>query len=204
MDIDDEKKFSETLQESETRFRLLADFMPQFIWTSDTTGKLNYFNQEVYNYSGLTFEQLQNDGWLKIVHPEERERHTPIDPFNENREDFNMEHRFHRNDGNIAGIAVLFLNFNDDIQLWVGTSTDIHEMKELEQQKDYFISMASHELKTPITFMKGYVQMLLSVYENSPEDFLKTSLTKVDKQISTLTSLSPICWIFQRLKQIYN
>jgi PAS domain S-box-containing protein len=193
MDIDDEKKFSETLQESETRFRLLADFMPQFIWTADPSGRLNYFNQEVYHYSGLTFEQLQNDGWLKIVHPDEREENIRrLTHSMRTGEDFNMEHRFRRNDGEYRwqlSRALPQRDINGDIQLWVGTSTDIHEMKELEQQKDYFISMASHELKTPITSMKGYVQMLLSVYENSPEDFLKTSLTKVDKQIGTLTSL---------------
>ena len=193
MDIDDEKKFSETLQESETRFRLLADFMPQFIWTSDTAGKLNYFNQAVYDYSGFTFEQLQNDGWLKIVHPDEREENIRrLTHSARTGEDFNMEHRFRRYDGEYRwqlSRALAQRDINGEIQLWVGTSTDIHELKELEQQKDYFISMASHELKTPITSMKGYVQMLLSVYQSSPEDFLKSSLTKVDKQIGTLTSL---------------
>lgn len=45
MDITDEKEGQEVLMKSEQKFRLLADSMPQFVWTSDAMGNLNYFNQ---------------------------------------------------------------------------------------------------------------------------------------------------------------
>ncbi len=48
----------------------------------------------------------------------------------------------------------------EDELLWVGTATDIHELKLLQQQKDDFISIASHELKTPLTAMKISLQLL--------------------------------------------
>jgi PAS domain S-box-containing protein len=44
----------------------------------------------------------------------------------------------------------------DQTDLCVGFVLDISERKELEKRKDEFISMASHELKTPITSLKGY------------------------------------------------
>ena len=73
--------------------------------------------------------------------------------------------------------------------MWVGTSTDIQEIKEQDQQKDFFISMASHELKTPITSIKGYVQLLQMMYANSEDNMLKKSLASVDKQVERLTLL---------------
>ena len=107
-------------------------------------------------------------------------------------EDFIFEHRFRRYDGQYRWQLSRALPQKDNhgnIQLWVGTSTDIHEMKESEQQKDFFISMASHELKTPITSVKGYVQILMSMYKDTGDEFLNKSLYTVNKQINTLTNL---------------
>jgi len=71
----------------------------------------------------------------------------------------------------------------------LGTITDITELKELEKLKDEFISTVSHEIKTPVTSIKAYGQLLQRKLqkENNPENvyFLK----KMDNQINRLTSL---------------
>jgi signal transduction histidine kinase len=46
------------------------------------------------------------------------------------------------------------------VQFVITVSTDLTEQKELEQRKDHFISMASHELKTPLTVLSAYAQVL--------------------------------------------
>ena len=69
IDITDRKEAEFALKTSEGKFRTLADSMPQFIWTCDVEGNLNYFNQSVIQYSGLTFDQIVKEGWLQIVHP---------------------------------------------------------------------------------------------------------------------------------------
>ena len=48
-DITKEKIQKQELQESESKFRLLADSMAQHIWTSDPEGNLNYYNQSVFD-----------------------------------------------------------------------------------------------------------------------------------------------------------
>jgi len=192
-DITNERSRQHELQESEQKFRLLADSMPQFIWTGDAEGNLNYFNQSIYKYSGLTAELIEKDGWLQIVHPDEREENVKqwIESVTTGK-GFIFEHRFRRSDGEYRwqlSRAIPQRDANGNIQMWVGTSTDIQEIKEQDQQKDFFISMASHELKTPITSIKGYVQILQSTYLNSEDVFLKNSLRIIDKQIITLTTL---------------
>ncbi|HEX5024060.1 MAG TPA: PAS domain-containing protein [Agriterribacter sp.] len=192
-DITEEKYYQQVLEESEEKFRLLADSMPQFVWTGDAEGKLNYFNESMCRYSGLSPEQLMNGGWIDIIHPDDREpnmlawKHSIATG-----SDFLFEHRFRGFDGEYRwqlSRATPQKDAGGHIQMWVGASTDIQEMKELDQQKDYFISMASHELKTPITSIKGYVQILQSIYNKSEDGFLKNSLNIVGKQVTTLTDL---------------
>jgi PAS domain S-box-containing protein len=192
-DITEEKRYQEVLQESESKFRLLADSLPQQIWTADTSGNLFYFNQNVYNYSGLTPGDLEKDGWIQMIHPDDRDNN--IKAWMESirtGKDFLFEHRFRRYDGEYRwqlSRAVPQKDAGGNIQMWVGSSTDIQQIKEQEQQKDYFISMASHELKTPLTSVKGYVQMLKVMHEKSEDSFLRNALNTMDRQIKTLTKL---------------
>ncbi|MGQ7947694.1 PAS domain S-box protein [Flavobacterium sp. WC2509] len=136
------KMHQQELQESEQKFRLLASSIPQHIWTSDTEGNLNYFNESVYEYSGLTPEQIDKDGWMQIVHPEDIDENREKWKISiETGKDFLFEHRFRRFDGEYRwqlSRATPQIDENGKIQMWVGTSTDIQEQKrftsELEKQ----------------------------------------------------------------------
>jgi PAS domain S-box-containing protein len=192
-DITKQKQIETKIAASEERFRLLANSMAQLIWTGDTDGNMNYFNQAVYEFSGMLFEELHTDGWLQMIHPDDRDENIKRWQHSiATGEDFIFEHRFKKHDGTYRWQLSRALPQKDNsgnIQIWVGTSTDIHEIKESEHQKDFFISMASHELKTPITSIKGYVQILMTMYKERGDDFLKNSLKTVNKQIVTLTTL---------------
>ncbi len=192
-DVTEEKYHEKVLLESEQKFRLLANSIPQQVWTADTEGNLNYFNESVFSFSGLTPEQVYRDGWLQIVHPDDREENVKRWMHSiTTGEDFLFEHRFCRHDGQYRwqlSRAIPHRDAEGRIQMWVGSSTDIQELKEQEQQKDFFISMASHELKTPITSIKGYIQLLQITHANSGDDILTKSLKSVDKLIERLTSL---------------
>lgn len=192
-DITEEKEQQQILFESEQKFRLLADSMPQFIWTGNAQGNLNYFNEAVYKYSGLTAEQINTDGWLQIVHPEDRDENIKAWLHSiSTGQDFIFEHRFRRHDGEYQwqlSRAVAQKNAAGNIQMWVGTSTNIHEIKQMDEQKDFFINMASHELKTPLTTIKGYVELLQSYHQDSSDNLLITSLATINKQVLAVSRL---------------
>lgn len=200
VNINESKLAMQQLSESEVRFRLLADSMPQFVWSGDAEGNLNYFNQSVFNYSGLSPEYVFEHGWLQIVHPDEQEENIKqwLHAIKTGT-DFNFEHRFKRYDGQYRwqlSRAVPQRGADGNIQIWVGTSTDIQEIKEHDQQKDYFISSASHEMKTPLTTVKGYLDLLLlSLQDKEHSSYLYASraskgLNKLEKLIAELLDMS--------------
>ncbi|WP_303463160.1 PAS domain S-box protein [Tamlana sp. 1_MG-2023] len=149
-DITKEKLHQQELRESEQKFRLLADSMPQFIWTADIDGTLNYFNQSVYDYSGLSPEKVHND-WLEIVHPDDREENINLwfDSISTGR-DFLFEHRFKRHDGEYRwqlSRAIPQKDVEGNITMWVGTSTDIQEQKMFTNELEKLVQQRTKELQ---------------------------------------------------------
>ena len=186
-------KAAQELKESEARFRMFADSMPQIVWAADGEGKLSYINKAFYSFSGLRASENVAEEWMEIIHPDDRQATLrEWDESCSNGREFTFEHRFRMKDGDYRWQltrAVPLKNKEGLVETWVATSTDIQEIKELDLQKDHFISIASHELKTPITSIKGYIQILESIYSKSEDAFLKKSLAAVDKQIIKLTNL---------------
>ena len=150
-DITSEKTHQQELEESEQKFRLLADSMPQHIWTSDTKGNLNYFNKSVFDYSGLTLEQINKDGWIQIVHPDDRKANIKhwIEAISSGK-DFLIEHRFRKYNGEYRwqlSRAIPQKDAKGNIQMWVGTSTDIQEQKVFVNELEEQVGARTNELK---------------------------------------------------------
>ena len=199
-DITEEKNFQNLLLEREQKFRLLADSMAQHVWTSDLHGNLNYFNKSVFEYSGLTLEQLNEDGWLQIVHPEDRDKN--IKKWNHSiktGEDFLLEHRFRKYNGEYRwqlSRALPQKDKNGNITMWVGTSTDIQDQKmfthELEKQVfertselnqnnldlekmnkelQAFAYISSHDLQEPLRKIQTFAsQIIEKEFQNLTEN----------------------------------
>ncbi|MDE2026110.1 MAG: HAMP domain-containing histidine kinase, partial [Patescibacteria group bacterium] len=70
-----------------------------------------------------------------------------------------------------------------------GVATNITRQKEIELRKDDFVSMASHELKTPLTTAKVLAQILQKQFINSTNERAKKFVNRINEQIDNLTDL---------------
>ncbi|HZN11426.1 MAG TPA: ATP-binding protein, partial [Blastocatellia bacterium] len=88
------------LEESQERFRTMADTAPVLIWMSDTDQRRNYFNRPWLEFTGRTMEQELGNGWAEGVHPDDHERclDTYATAFDARRS-FRLEYRLRRHDG---------------------------------------------------------------------------------------------------------
>jgi PAS domain S-box-containing protein len=162
---------TKALAESETRFRNMMETIPQIAWTNTIKGKVDYYNQRWYDYTGLNRLKNPISKLTRAIHPDDLKDSLNQFVFLRKRIDVGeFQVRLKRADGLYRWhlIRLMPIKTVEGVLLqWVGTATDIQELRILQQNKDDFISIASHELKTPITTLKASLQ-LLDKMKNSP------------------------------------
>ncbi len=71
LDITEHKRAEEHVRVSEARYRTLTETIPQLVWNASADGRASFFNKRWYDYTGLTAEQSQGEGWIEAFHPDD-------------------------------------------------------------------------------------------------------------------------------------
>ncbi|WP_010188058.1 PAS domain-containing hybrid sensor histidine kinase/response regulator [Sphingomonas sp. PAMC 26605] len=138
VDITERKAAQAALAASEAEFRTFAQAMLNHVWASSPDGMLNWFNQRVYDYSGIQVGALDGTGWTVMVHPEDTaaagERWAASLSSGET---YETEFRLRRADGKYRWHLARAIAIRDEageIVRWIGTNTDIHDQKGTAEQ----------------------------------------------------------------------
>ncbi len=199
-DITEQREAVQKITESEERFRNLAQTLPQLVWVTDAQGNAEFTSVRWKEYTGV--EPGGEKEWKAIVHPDDYDNINAAWMHSLTTGNiYVFEVRLKSKDGQYKWHAVIgepVLDNENKIVKWVGAFTDIHEQKIKEEKKDEFISIASHELKTPLTTAKAYLQMLeLTLDETNREANLyaqkaNQSVRRLEELISELLDVSKI------------
>ncbi len=186
-------------REREDRFKFLLNAIPQQVWTAKPNGQLDYVNEIVSQDFGRSIVDIVGSGWQTFIHPDDLQNCLAqwMDALIHGSE-YMVEFRLLFADGTYKwhlARAVPLIE-QGQITLWLGTNTNIEFQKINEQRKDEFLSIASHELKTPLTSIKAFNQLLLRAKDvMSMQDHLKKSsdnIIRLEKLIDDLLDVTKI------------
>lgn len=183
-----ERRTSELrLQETEQRFRTMADNSPVLLWMSGPDGLCNFFNQTWLEFTGRSLEEEWGVGWAELVHHEDFQRCMDVYAAHFNaRTPFEMEYRLLRKDGEYRWIldrgAPRYLP-DKSFAGFIGSCIDITDRKRAEEEllsakrtaevaseaKSNFLAVVSHEIRTPLGIILGFSELLASEAQSNSE-----------------------------------
>ncbi|HUF36559.1 MAG TPA: response regulator [Gemmatimonadales bacterium] len=164
------------LQESERRYRFLANAVPQLIWTADPEGGLDYCNERWSAVTGLAPERLRGDGWLQALHPEDLEptRAAWLEAVGTSAPQFQVEHRVRHSDGTwrwMLTTAVPYRDAGGRVLEWYAATTDIHDRVSAEEQLRHTRQLQAvgqlaggmaHEVNNMMSAVLGFGELALA------------------------------------------
>lgn len=159
--------------DADQRFRVLADSLPQLIWSASPEGQVEYFNRPWRRYTGQPAEASLGDGWMACLHPADRAsvelawRSAVLTG-----EDYEVRYRLRRQDGEyrwfLARAAAVRTGEGDgaDVLQWVGTCTDLHDEIGSAEALERFAQELSHRIKNIFAVLNGLISLTA---RNTPE-----------------------------------
>ncbi len=194
-DITSRKQFENELKQKEEKFRLLVQNSSDIITVYDQDFTIKYQSPAIEFVLGHKPEERlgRNINMDSIVHPDDKQ--IKIDLLKKSlqnpKKNISGEFRFLHKKGDYRTIEAIFRNLLDDPKVngIIVNYRDITERKMLELQKDEFIGIASHELKTPVTSIKAYTQILQEAFHKIKDKKSEVLLDKMNGQVDRLTML---------------
>lgn len=186
---------TERKQAEETRARLAAivESSDDAIISKDLNGVITSWNKGAERLFGYTAAEAVGRSIMMLIPPDRHNEEPAI--LRRIRSGERVDHYEtvrRRKDGTLIDISLTVSPVVDSRGSVVGASKiarDITERRALERQKDTFLAIAAHELRTPVTGIKSYAQLLARRLRRAGDTASAETLGKLDRQIDRLTGL---------------
>jgi PAS domain S-box-containing protein len=149
------------LDETDARFRVLADTMPQMVWSTQPDGFHDYYNARWYEFTGVPAGSTDGEGWNDMFHPDDQARAWTVWRHSlTTGEPYEIEYRLRNAAGQYRwtlGRALPIHGEDGSIRRWFGTCTDIHDSRMLQEQREVVSHELSHRIKNIFSIISGLI-----------------------------------------------
>lgn len=180
-------------EEASSKLAAIVESSTDAIVSKTPGGIITSWNKSAERMLGYSAEEMIGHSILKIIPPDRQDEEPQIIKrlmSGERVENFDTLRL--RKDGTLINVSLSISPIKDAKGNIIGFSKiarDITEKKQEEMRKNDFIAIVSHELKTPLTSVKSYIQVLLATAKKDEAAFSINALTRADIQIKKMTTL---------------
>lgn len=157
---------TKSLEKSRELFARLYEGAPVPYIILNENGDIREPNKAALRFFGVTLEEIKEKNIFGFIPEEDQDRAEKLFQYYRSNVPINREEiRMVTKSGAIKWILLSIFEMRDPVnydQAGLATIFDITEQKQLDQAKTGFLSLASHQLRTPIATIKWYMEMLLS------------------------------------------
>jgi PAS domain S-box-containing protein len=173
------------IEDSNRELQFVMDVMPQMVWHALPNGTANLFNQVYQDYTGLTQDELKEQRWMELLHPDDVA--VTLESWKQalsgESDQYKVEHRLRGKDGVYNWFltrGVPLKNSKGEVLKWYGTSTNFQEqklfeeqlerrVKERTQELEQFTYVSHHDLQEPLRKIVMFTDMIkVDGYERLP------------------------------------
>lgn len=204
-EVHERRRAESSLRKSESRFRQLADSMPQIVWVAKPDGAVEYFNQRWFDFVGHQSGGLLGHKWSTVLHPHDQkfalqQWQQAIDT----EEPYEIEYRLRSAGGEYRWFLSRAMLMHDEAGLldrWFGTCTDIQDLKglqdelrmvaarlsEADRRKDEFLATLAHELRNPLAPIRSGLEIMKLVKDDPVTlEEVRETMERQTRQLITL------------------
>jgi PAS domain S-box-containing protein len=181
------------INENDIRFKTLVEKSSEGIVTMNVHGKIEYCSPSIHNIIGYTDEEFLNlPSWDLLLEEEALEIKEQFFRFASHPgKTITLMHQMKHKNGNWIWIESRMTNLLGEppINAVIANFTDITERIINEKIREDFIGIASHELKTPLTSLKAYTQVLQSRFKNGTDETSLSIVNKIEHQVARVIQM---------------
>lgn len=211
VDIHDRKMAEEAIRKSESQFRDFSNNIQNLAWMASNTGDIYWYNQRWYDYTGTSFEQMRNDGWEAVIHPDHIAQVSGfIQESWKLSEPFELTFPLRDKHDTFKWFLMRAVPIKDDFgqtRRWIGTNTNINERVELSERLEdlvaertqelhrsnedlqQFAHVASHDLKEPVRKIKTFVSLLTDNLKTHQSANASKYLSKINSAVDRMFAM---------------